>query len=54
MTWAVVAEICDRVGIMYAGNLCEVADVREIFHNPLHPYTRALLDAVPKLSAKGY
>jgi peptide/nickel transport system ATP-binding protein len=49
----VVAEICDRVGIMYAGNLCEVADVREIFHNPLHPYTRALLDAVPKLSAKG-
>jgi peptide/nickel transport system ATP-binding protein len=49
----VVAETCERVGVMYAGNLCEVADVREIFQNPLHPYTRALLDAVPKLSVKG-
>ena len=49
----VVAETCDRVGVMYAGNLCEVGDVREIFHNPVHPYTRALLDAVPKLSEKG-
>lgn len=49
----VVAETCERVGVMYAGNLCEVADVQDIFHNPLHPYTRALLDAVPKLSVKG-
>jgi peptide/nickel transport system ATP-binding protein len=49
----VVAETCDRVGVMYAGNLCEVGDVREIFHNPVHPYTRALLDAVPRLSEKG-
>jgi peptide/nickel transport system ATP-binding protein len=46
----VVAETCDRVGVMYAGNLCEVADVKELFGNPLHPYTRALLDAVPKFS----
>jgi peptide/nickel transport system ATP-binding protein len=46
----VVAETCDRVGVMYAGNLCEVADVRDLFQKPLHPYTRALLDAVPKLS----
>ena len=46
----VVAEICDRVGVMYAGNLCEVADVKDIFENPLHPYTRALLEAVPKFS----
>jgi peptide/nickel transport system ATP-binding protein len=46
----VVAETCDRVGVMYAGNLCEVADVRDLFQNPLHPYTRALLDAVPKFS----
>jgi peptide/nickel transport system ATP-binding protein len=49
----VVAETCDRVGVMYAGNLCEVADVRELFEMPLHPYTRALLDAVPKLSVEG-
>ncbi len=46
----VVAETCDRVGVMYAGNLCEVADVKDIFENPLHPYTRALLEAVPKFS----
>jgi peptide/nickel transport system ATP-binding protein len=46
----VVAETCDRVGVMYAGNLCEVADVEELFENPLHPYTRALLDAVPKFT----
>ena len=46
----VVAETCDRVGVMYAGNLCEVADVRELFERPLHPYTRALLEAVPKFT----
>ena len=49
----VVAETCDRVGVMYAGNLCEVADVGELFNNPLHPYTRALLEAVPKLTVEG-
>ena len=48
----VVAETCDRVGVMYAGNLCEIADVRALFENPLHPYTRALLEAVPKFSAE--
>jgi len=46
----VVAETCDRVGVMYAGNLCEVADVAELFDNPMHPYARALLDAVPKFT----
>ena len=49
----VVAETCDRVGVMYAGNLCEVADVRELFGQPLHPYTRALLNSVPKFSNEG-
>ncbi|NOX34445.1 MAG: ABC transporter ATP-binding protein [Deltaproteobacteria bacterium] len=44
----VVAETCDRVGVMYAGSLCEVADVKELFHNPRHPYTKALLNSVPK------
>jgi len=48
----VVAETCDRVGVMYAGNLCEVADVKDLFQKPLHPYTRALLAAVPKFSMK--
>ncbi|MCP4397191.1 MAG: ABC transporter ATP-binding protein [bacterium] len=49
----VVAETCDRVGVMYAGNLCEVADVQELFRNPKHPYTAALLHAVPKVSQEG-
>jgi peptide/nickel transport system ATP-binding protein len=49
----VVAETCDRVGVMYAGNLCEVADVEQLFETPRHPYTRALLDAVPKFEMKG-
>jgi peptide/nickel transport system ATP-binding protein len=43
----VAAELCDRVAVMYAGRLCEVAGVEEIFLHPLHPYTKALLNAVP-------
>ncbi|HEX9976667.1 MAG TPA: ABC transporter ATP-binding protein [Dehalococcoidales bacterium] len=43
----VAAAVCDRVAVMYAGRLCEVTGVEEIFLHPLHPYTRALLDAVP-------
>jgi peptide/nickel transport system ATP-binding protein len=43
----VASEVCDRVAVMYAGRLCEVATVEELFVHPLHPYTKALLDAVP-------
>jgi peptide/nickel transport system ATP-binding protein len=49
---AVAAELCDRVGVMYAGTLCEVASVDDIFSNPLHPYTRALMTAVPRPGKK--
>jgi peptide/nickel transport system ATP-binding protein len=49
----IVAETCDRVGVMYAGNLCEVADVKDLFNKPRHPYTRALLNAVPRFSHEG-
>ncbi len=45
---AVAAEICDRVGVMYSGSLCEVAKVDDLYANPLHPYTKALMAAVPK------
>ncbi len=45
---AVAAELCDRIGVMYAGSLCEVAGVDEIYSHPLHPYTVALMAAVPK------
>jgi peptide/nickel transport system ATP-binding protein len=44
----VVAEVCDRVGVMYAGDVCEVAPVRALFRNPLHPYTVGLLNSVPR------
>jgi len=43
----VASEVCDRVAVMYAGRLCEVAGVEELFLHPLHPYTKALLEAVP-------
>jgi oligopeptide/dipeptide ABC transporter ATP-binding protein len=46
----VVAETCDRVAIMYAGNIAEVAPTKLIFENPLHPYTQALLSAIPKIT----
>jgi len=44
-----VAEICDRGSVMYAGDVAETATVRELFKNPLHPYTRGLLHSVPKV-----
>lgn len=48
----VVAEVCDRVGVMYAGNIVEVAPTEELFENPLHPYTKGLLSVVPDPRAK--
>jgi oligopeptide/dipeptide ABC transporter ATP-binding protein len=43
----VVAQLCDRVAVMYAGNVVETANIYEIFKSPLHPYTRALLESIP-------
>ncbi|HEY1372491.1 MAG TPA: ABC transporter ATP-binding protein [Candidatus Binatia bacterium] len=44
----VVARLCDRIGVMYAGSLVEVSDKQSLFTQPLHPYTQALLDAIPR------
>jgi len=49
----IVARMCDRVAVMYAGRFVEVGDVRTIFSAPAHPYTRALLDAIPRLGQGG-
>jgi len=46
----VVAELSDRVAVMYAGKLVELADVHSLFDDPLHPYTRGLLNSVPNIS----
>lgn len=45
----VVAEMCDRVLVMYAGKIVEASDVYSIFENPQHPYTKGLLQSIPKL-----
>ena len=47
----VIAETADRVIVMYCGRIVEESDVRTIFHNPKHPYTRQLLNSVPRLEA---
>jgi oligopeptide/dipeptide ABC transporter ATP-binding protein len=41
--------MCDRVAVLYAGELVEDAPLADLFHQPLHPYTQGLLDSVPKL-----
>lgn len=48
----VIAELCDFVGVMYAGELVEKGSVRDIFHRPGHPYTRALLECDPSVIAE--
>lgn len=46
---ALVAEVADRIAVMYAGKFVELGDIKEIFDNPLHPYTRGLLQSVPSI-----
>jgi oligopeptide/dipeptide ABC transporter ATP-binding protein len=48
---AVVSELCDRVNVMYAGEIVERARTTDLFDRPAHPYTDALLDSVPRLDA---
>ena len=49
----VVAEIADRVAVMYGGQIVEIAPIEQIFKNPQHPYTRSLLNAMPSVINEG-
>jgi len=49
---AVIAETCDRVIVMYGGKIQEIADINDLFANPIHPYTKALMESIPKLEIK--
>jgi oligopeptide/dipeptide ABC transporter ATP-binding protein len=50
--FGIVAKMCDRVAVMYAGRIVEQGDVRQIFDSPSHPYTEALINSVPKLEER--
>ena len=50
---AVISNICDRVGVMYAGRIVEIAPTRPLFEDPKHPYTRGLMASVPRLRESG-
>jgi oligopeptide/dipeptide ABC transporter ATP-binding protein len=45
----IVAKMCDQVAVMYAGRLVEAGPVKQIYNSPAHPYTRALLESIPRL-----
>ncbi|MFD7261048.1 ABC transporter ATP-binding protein [Streptomyces sp. NPDC059874] len=49
----VVADVADKIAVMYGGRIVENAPVHEIYKNPAHPYTRGLLDSIPRLDQKG-
>ncbi|MGW2557744.1 ABC transporter ATP-binding protein [Streptomyces sp. NPDC001514] len=49
----VVADVADRIAVMYAGRIVETAPVHDIYRAPAHPYTRGLLDSIPRLDQKG-
>ena len=48
----IVARTCDRVAVMYAGRIVEIGPVRRLFTQPAHPYTRALLESIPRFGAR--
>ena len=49
---AVIAEVSDRIGVMYAGRMAELADGVDIFERPLHPYTYSLMQAFPSIKGE--
>ncbi|MBA7680104.1 Oligopeptide transport ATP-binding protein OppD [subsurface metagenome] len=48
----IIAELCDRVAVMYSGNIVEYATAERLFKNPRHPYTKGLIGAIPSIEKK--
>ena len=48
----VIAQVCDKVAVMYAGNMVEFGEIENVFNRPRHPYTKALLDCIPYIGMK--
>jgi peptide/nickel transport system ATP-binding protein len=48
----IIAEICDRIAVMYSGNIVEYATAEDLFKNPRHPYTKGLIGAIPRIEKK--
>jgi oligopeptide transport system ATP-binding protein len=51
--FGIVAKMCDQVAVMYAGRISESGSTRQIFNHPAHPYSKALLSSIPRLSTRG-
>jgi len=50
----VIAETCDRVAVMYSGRIAEIGPVQEVIRNPLHPYAKGLMGAIPTLAGDAH
>jgi len=48
----IIADVCDRVAVMYSGNIVEYATAEDLFKNPRHPYTQGLIGAIPSIEKK--
>ena len=48
----IIAELCDRIAVMYSGNIVEYATAEDLFKNPRHPYTKGLIGAIPSIEKK--
>ena len=49
----VVAQTCDRLAVLYGGRVAEIGSTEDIFNNPQHPYTRGLMNAIPRPGSRG-
>jgi len=49
---SVLAEVCDRIGIMYGGRIVEISSKEDVFKKPLHPYTQMLISAIPTIESQ--